>query len=323
MSIIESAELAAKRILVTGATGMIGANLTHQLVAIGSRPWAFVRRSSDLVRLAPLGDKVRYIVGDLRTAESIGAAVREVEPEVVSHLASSFFNPPVLGAAQHFETNVMGTIHLLDALKDRPGVRVVFAGSAAAYAGGTRLGEDARMEPSSMFGASKAASTILGQTYARLYGLEFVELRFFASFGPWERARRLVPHVILSALAREPVEITDGGQQRDFVYVSDTVDALVRAAVRPLKPGLLINVASGVGSPVRAIAERILDAMGNPVPLRVRARETRPDEIWEVSGDVSAASQHLGWRPRIGLEEGLRRSIAWFTENRGMAQLLP
>ena len=178
------------------------------------------------------------------------------------------------------------------------------------------------MEPPSVFGASKAAGTVLGQTYARVYGTEFVELRIFSSFGPWERPGRLVPYVILRALAGEPVEIGDGSQQRDFVYVSDTVDALVEAAIRPLEPGLVINLASGIGSPIRAVAEQILEAMDNPVPLRAKTCPTRPDEIWEISGNSSAAKRHLGWQPRIGLDEGLRRSIEWFKENRDIAQRL-
>ena len=95
----------------------------------------------------------------------------------------------------------MGTLHLLEALKGRPGVRFVFAGSAAAYAGGSQLVEEAPMAPSTIFGASKAACTILGRTYASLYNVEFVELRLFSAFGPWERPGRLVPYVILQALA--------------------------------------------------------------------------------------------------------------------------
>jgi UDP-glucose 4-epimerase len=317
------ATLAGKRVLVTGATGMIGANLMHHLVGLGNRPWAFARAGSDMMRLEPIRDDIAIVAGDLCDGASVAAAIRGIDPEVVFHLASSYFNPPTLSAAQHFDTNVMGTLHLLEALRDRKGVRVVFAGSAAIYRGGSRLSETDAMEPMSVFGASKAAGTILGRTYARLYGVEFIELRIFSSFGPWERARRLIPYVILRALAGEPVEIGDGAQQRDFVYVSDTLAALVEAAVRPLEAGLVINISSGVGSPIRAVAERILDAMGNPVPLHVKSRETRPDEIWEISGDATMAGRHLDWSARTGLDEGLRRSIAWFTENRELALRLP
>jgi UDP-glucose 4-epimerase len=317
------ATLARKRILVTGATGMIGANLMHHLVGLGSRPWAFTRPGSDMLRLESIRDDIAIVAGDLCNGEAVAAAIRKIDPEVVFHLASSYFNPPTLTAAQHFETNVMGTLHLLEALRGRKDVRVVFAGSAAIYRGGSRLSETDAMEPMSVFGASKAADTILGRTYARLYGVEFIELRIFSSFGPWERARRLIPYVILRALAGEPVEIGDGSQQRDFVYVSDTLSALVEAALRPLEAGLVINISSGVGSPIRAVAERILAAMGNPVPLRVKSCETRPDEIWEISGDATMAERHLGWRALTGLDEGLRRSIAWFTENRELAARLP
>ena len=80
-----------------------------------------------------------------------------------------------------------------------------------------------------------------------------------------------------------------------------------------------MNIASGVGSPICTIAEQILKIMGNPVPLRVNARPTRQDEIWEISGDASAARTHLGWQPTTGLEKGLHQAIAWFDENRDLA----
>jgi nucleoside-diphosphate-sugar epimerase len=281
-----------------------------------------MRPTSRTLRLDDIRDCAPVVAGDLRDAVSVCEAVREAAPDIVFHIASSFFNPPTLTAQDHFDSNVTGTLNLLEALKDRPGVRFVFTGSAAAYAGGKLMTEDTPLAPTTVFGASKAAGTIVGQTYARLYGVEFVELRLFQTYGPWDRASRLVPYVILRALSGKPVEIGNGAQQRDFVYVGDIVEALLEAAVRPLPPGLVLNIASGTGCPISAVAETILEAMGNPVPLRIGARETRPDEIWTISGDASAAERHLGWRPRTSLEDGLRKSIAWFTENRDVAKRL-
>jgi nucleoside-diphosphate-sugar epimerase len=298
---------------------MIGANLTHRLVSLGNRPTVLTRANSSQLRLESLGSNIQIATADLRDTEAVAAAVKASEPDIVFHLASSFFNPPTLTAQDHFDANVTGMLNLLEALKDRPGSRFIYTGSAAVYSGGPLMTEDTPMEPTTLFGASKAAGTIVGQTYARMYDIEYVELRVFQTFGPWDRARRLVPHVILQALAGEPVEIGAGTQQRDFVYIGDIVDALIEATLRPLSPGLILNIASGIGSPIRGVAEQILELMGNPVPLHINAQPTRPDEIWEISGDSTAAQTHLGWQPRTGLEDGLRKAIDWFVENRDVA----
>lgn len=307
------------RVLVTGGAGMIGANLVRRLIAHGCRPGLLVRASSSRLRLAGIEGAVDIVEADLTDASAVSEAVRAVRPDVVFHLASTFFNPPTLSAETHLRANALGTLALLEALKETPETRLVHTGSAAVTAGGARLREDAPIAPTTVFGAAKAAAAILGATYARVYGLGVVELRVFTPFGPWERPGRLIPYTILKALAGEPVDIGDGDIRRDYVYVDDAVEALLLAATRPVEPGSVINLASGVGRTVREVAERILAAMGDPVPLRVGARPTRPDEIREISGDTATAGRVLGWRARTGLDEGLGKAIAWFTDNRDVA----
>lgn len=318
-----------ERVLVTGGTGMIGANLVRRLIAMGTRPYVLVRDPARCHRLDAMRGCVEFLQGDIADAQSVNRAMHAAQPSLVFHLASSYFNPPTLSAADHMTINALGMLHLCDALNQGAGpesgtpVRIVAAGSCAVYAGGGGLREDAAVDPGSTFGLSKAAAGMIARFYARRHAIEIVELRLFTPFGPWESARRLIPDTILSALDGREVRIGHGAQQRDFVYMDDVVDALMLAAATPLaEPGLVVNIGSGVGRPIREVVDRILDLMGRPVACITGTRAPRADEIWEISADISAAAQHLAWRPKVSFDEGLRRTIEWFREHRMLAHLL-
>ena len=109
--------------------------------------------------------------------------------------------------------------NVLEALRKLPESRLVYTGTAAVYGEGTNLREDLPMRPTTIVGATKGAATMLMQTYSRVHGVNSVELRLFAPYGPWEHSRRLIPHVVLSALDRQDIPITEGIQQRDFVFI--------------------------------------------------------------------------------------------------------
>ena len=319
----------SERVLVTGGTGMVGANLLRRLVALGNRPFVLTRDPSRCPRLDEIRDRIECVQGDIADAAAVERSVAAARPRVVFHLASSYFNPPTLTAADHLSINAMGLLHLCEALMKLPRsahaerIRLVAAGSCAIYAGGSGLREDAPVNPGSIFGVSKAAAGVIARFYTRGPGIEAVELRLFTPFGPWESARRLIPDTILSALDGRAVRIGHGAQQRDFVYMDDVVEALVLAAGALLaEPWLAVNIGSGVGRPIRDVAARVLDLMGNPVEVTTGARPSRPDEIWEISADVDAAAQRLGWRPKVAFDEGLRRTIDWFRANRALAQSL-
>jgi len=311
-----------KRILLTGGTGMIGANLAHRLVADGHQLFLLIRESSNRVRLQSLEGWIQIFVADVLDAAAVRYAVQQAAPEVVYHLASTPFNPPTISARTHMQVIMMGTLNLLEALVGRPGVRVIYIGSAAEYGSGSQLREDSPLLPGTILGAAKAAASILMQTYARLHQMETVVLRLFTPYGRWEHPRRLMPHTILSALDGRDVQISQGKQRRDYCYIDDVVDALILTGTQPVPPGTVLNICSGQGVPIRDVVELTLELMGNPVRALVGALPTRPDEIWEMSGDITAAREVLGWEPRTGLENGLCKTIAWFTENRELVSRL-
>jgi nucleoside-diphosphate-sugar epimerase len=314
--------LSSKRILVTGASGMIGAHLVRRLVKLGNKPFVLLRGRNE-IRLHEVMSQVTRIHGDMSEPESIEQAIHTVSPEIVYHLASTYFNPPTLPAHTHVAVNLVGTQAIFESLREKPDVKIIYAGSAAVYQQGSGIRETAPLLPASIYGASKAACTVFTQAYARRYGMSICELRFFTPFGPWEKPGRLIPYIILKILSEEEIEIGEGSQQRDFLYIDDAIDALLLAGTKSLAPGLVLNVCSGVGRSIRSVAETIIDIMGRPARLKVGARSTRPDEIWEISGDYTAARNMLGWSPRIDFQEGLRRTIAWCADNKCVAQQLP
>ncbi len=315
-------EASQARVLVTGGTGMIGANLIHRLVADGYSVAALARPTASLLRLQRVQSQITIHPGDLTDAQGVKDVVAKVVPDVVFHLASTPFNPPTIPTEDHLQVNVHGIVNLLEAMRASPGTKLIFTGSANVYGDGENLAEDHALLPGNMLGATKACATILMQTYSRLYGLPTVELRLYTPYGPWERPGRLIPHVILSALRGEEIRMTSGVQQRDYLYIDDVLDAMLLAMRKPLTPGVVYNICSGRGVPIREIVVRLLRLMGDPVKVLLGAVPTRPDEIWKFSGDNSKARKHLDWTSRIELEEGLERTIQWVTANRELVAQL-
>lgn len=310
------------KVLLTGGTGMIGANLVHRLLAHGCELFVMARPESNRFRLHSVQSQIRILEGDITDHKAVQEIILKTKPEVVFHLASTSFNPEALSAEIHFHVNVLGTLYVLEAMKSLKNSRLVFTSSAAEYGDEEHLREDSCVRPGTILGASKAAATTLIKTFARLYGLKGVVLRLFTPYGPWELNRRLIPHTILSALQNKEVTLSEGRQKRDFIFMDDVVDALIAAATEPVEPGSLFNIGSGESTSVREIVERTLKLMGNPVKMRVGALPTRPDEMMQMSADISLAARQLGWKPQVNLEEGLRRTIRWFTEHHALASQL-
>lgn len=313
------------RAFVTGASGFLGAHLVRRLIAAGAEVAILVRDPQRMLRLQTLHMPLSNVwVGDVLDREQVQAALAEWQPEVVYHLAAAGVNPAASTPAEVVQSNVLGTLNVLEACRGLAIRRFVYAGSCAEYGSGRDLSEDRLPAPTNVYGASKAAAGLLVQTYGRTYGLPTVWLRPFMIYGPLERRSRLVIHTILTALSGEDVRMTGGEQERDFVYVEDVVEGFVRAAddTYPAAVGETINLSSGEGVPIREVVALILEIMGHPVKAVLGALPYREGEMWQQSGDNTRARRLLGWAPRVGLREGLERTIAWCRQNRDLAERL-
>ncbi len=309
--------------LVTGAGGFIGSYLVERLLREGAEVTASGRRagSGDAA-----GGALRWVTGDIREAGFVEELVRRSEPEVIFHLAAQSF--PVTAWREPENTcavNVVGTVNLLEAVR-RLGrrCRVVVAGSSAEYAPPSErvpIGEDARREPSGIYGMSKVLAEDAAAVLAERHGLEVVYVRPFFLIGPRKEGD------VCSDFARgvvrvergdaEVLEVGDTSVVRDFLDVRDGVEGMLAAAFKGTA-GVAYNICSGSGVSLREVLEIYLGLARVGVEVRVDEKRLRPlDEPWKV-GDP-ARLRALGWRARRALPETLAEILEYWRGREGRA----
>lgn len=301
-----------ERILITGATGFIGACLARALVAQGQDVHVTVRNESSLWRLAGLDRSYTAHLADLRDLAAVRRAVDAARPDIVYHLAAHGTLYRERNRAEIVSSNLLGTCNLLEALDGYEDCTLVQAGSSSEY--GHKSGamrEDDRLEPRTDYAVSKAAATLACQA-AAFQGRPATTVRVFSAYGPWEDPSRLVPYVMDCCLRGERPRVTSGRQPRDFIYVDDCVELLQVASHAPAARGQILHAASGRQHTVREIVETILDVCcGGRLAADYGGEPLRPDEPTNWVGSIERTTQLTGWRPRHDLRAGIERTWAW------------
>ena len=305
------------KVLVTGGGGFIGSNLVRRLLELGHDVRVLDNFSTGNRRnLVDVADEIEVVEGELRSYERVHNATRGVE--VVFHQGAlpsvprSVQDPLTTGAV-----NVEGTMNVLLAARDEGVRRVINASSSSVYGNSGTLPrvETQFPDPISPYAVSKLAGERYCVSFARVYGLETVTLRYFNVFGPNQdptsQYAAVVPRFIAAVDAGEPVPIYgDGEQSRDFTYVDNVVEANVLAADADDASGEVLNVATGTSRSVNALADTIGEVLGKPVEREYLAPRT--GDVRDSWADVEAAQRILGWEARIDLDEGLRLTAEAF-----------
>ena len=289
-------------VALTGASGFIGGALLRQLLAAGADVHAISRRP------APLrSEGERWWQADLCVPAALDGLLREVEPDVLFHLAGETSAARDLDLVQAtFTTNTVATVNLLSSVAaNAASTRVVLAGSMEEPTG---VGDFA----SSPYALSKAVAAAYARLFHDLYETRVVHLRVFMTYGPGQSAvGKLVPYVTLALLGGEPALLASGQRRVDWIYVDDVAGAFLAAGLAgPEADGQTFDVGSGELTSVRAVAEEIAAILGGG-ELLFGARPDRAREQ-ERAADPTAAESLSGWRATTALTDGLRRTVEWY-----------
>jgi UDP-glucose 4-epimerase len=305
------------RYLVTGGAGFIGSNTVDELVRRGHSVAVLDDLSSGKAEnLGGVKGKIELLQHSITDLDGLHEACRGVD--YVLHLGARTSVPrSVMDPLETNRVNVDGTLNVLVAARDAKVKRVVFAGSSSVYGETPTLPkrEDMPPAPISPYGVSKLVGEMYGQVFQRVYGLEFVSLRYFNVFGPrqnpgspYSGVLSLFNAAILNGT--QPTVYGDGEQSRDFTYVGNVVEANLLACEAKHAARLAINIGTGnryTLNQTLALLEKITGR-----PAKAKYAPPREGDIRDSQADITRARDELGYNPRIGFEEGLKQTWEWF-----------
>jgi NAD dependent epimerase/dehydratase len=315
---------------VTGADGFIGSHLTEKLVQRDAKVTALCLYNSFDHHgwLDDLPDETRgkltLVRGDIRDS----AFVRRLAEgqEVIFHLAALIAIPYSYAAAQSYaETNVLGTLNVLEAAREHGALRVVHTSTSEVY--GTALtmpiNESHPLQGQSPYSASKIGADMMAEAFARSFELPVAILRPFNTFGPRQSERAIIPTIIRQALdpSCNAIQTGDTSPLRDFTFVEDTAEAFLALGIAPnIQYGRPYNAGSGKAVSVKDIIDLVLEATHCQRPVVQDPKRMRPagSEVRALLADSRRLNEDTGWRPRIDLREGLERTVAWWRERLAM-----
>ncbi len=316
------------RVLVTGAGGFIGSHLVERLARDGHDVRAMVHYNALGLRgwldRLPAGvpQNVDIVAGDIRDELCVREASRE--RDVVFHLAALISIPySYVAPRSYIDTNVTGTLNVVQAARDLGVGRVVVTSTSEVYGTAVQvpISEDHRLHPQSPYAASKVGADQLALSYHRTFGTPVVVLRPFNTYGPRQSARAVIP-TIITQIAAGTKEIRLGALHptRDFNYVDDTVEAFLAAATSPDIVGEVVNAGSDFEISIGDTARLIAEVMDADIEIVTDEQRLRPDasEVERLWADNRRAQEQLGWTPGYGGRDGLRRGLqattAWFAD---------
>ena len=338
-------------VLVTGAAGFIGYHLARRLLELGNSVVGFDNLNSyydpslKRARIAQLeaiagatSIPFQLIEADIEDREAVEAAFQQHNPQKVVNLAAqagvrySIKNP-----AAYIQSNLVGFGHILEGCRHHGVEHLVYASSSSVYGGNSRMpfSEHHSVDhPVSLYAASKKANELMAHTYSHLYGLPTTGLRFFTVYGPWGRPDMALFLFTKAMLASEPIQVFNKGQMvRDFTYIDDIIESMVRLLDKPAGPDPAFDAANP--DPACSWAPYRVFNIGNsnPIPLMdyIEAVEQalgvtavkellpmQPGDVPATAADTSALEAWVHFKPNTPVKEGVARFVAWYRQFYGV-----
>lgn len=316
-----------KRILATGGAGFIGSHLVDRLLASGVKQITVIDDFNDFyepdvkranIRQHLSDSRYRLVEADIRDGATLEQALANTQFDCIVHLAARAGVRPSLAEPRLYnETNVNGTLNLLELARQHGIKQFVFGSSSSVYGINAKVPfseDDPIRQPISPYAATKAAGELLCHTYSHLYGIRCVCLRFFTVYGPRQR-----PDLAIHKFARlmsegKPIPVFgDGTTRRDYTYIDDIIDGVVAAINYDQSDYEVINLGESRTVELReliALLEKELDAHAI-----IDRQPPQPGDVPQTFADITRARKLLGYNPQTQIEEGLRRFVEWFRGN--------
>jgi dTDP-glucose 4,6-dehydratase len=310
------------KIFVTGGAGFIGSNFIRHLLGVGKGSsvvnYDKLTYAGNLANLDSVAEDptYRFTRGDICDPAAVEAAMRGCEA-VVHFAAESHVDRSIYEPSAAIETNVTGTFVLLQVARKLAVGRFVHVSTDEVYGdipAGAFADEGSRLQPSSPYSASKAASDLLVASYVRTYGFPAVITRSSNNYGPYQFPEKFLPLMITNALDDKPLPIYgDGKQQRDWLHVEDNCRGIL-AVLEKGRLGEVYNIGGWDIEENLHMARRLLRVMGKPETLLSHVKD-RPGHDRRYALRCEKMERELGWKPSISLEDGLRQTIDWYKTN--------
>jgi UDP-glucuronate 4-epimerase len=317
------------KVLVTGAAGFIGYHVARRLAetkrcdVLGidnlNDYYSVELKRARLAELAPL-DNFRFVQADFADTAAFDGIYTHFKPDYVVHLGAqagvrySMENP-----AAYLHSNLAGFLTVLECCRRTPPKHLVFASSSSVYGANARVPfreDDNTDQPISFYGATKKSNELMAHSYAHLYGLTATGLRFFNAYGPWGRPD-MSPTIFSKAITEgTPIKLFNRGKcQRDFTYIDDIVDGVVKVLLYPpaqptTPPFRVFNIGHSRPVEVLLFVRMLEQLLGRSAHIELLPAQ--PGDMLETCASIERLNNAVGFKPKVSLEEGLRHFIAWF-----------
>jgi UDP-glucose 4-epimerase len=299
--------LEQRRVLVTGATGFIGQHLCRKLVELGVTTYGLSRSATE----ATVPSGVIPIAADVTQRATVVEALEQVRPTHVLHLAAAGVTDPFLPIEQAVDVNVSGTEHVLEASHAAGVQRFVHVGTAYEYPA-----SQSERGPNNPYVASKMAAWLFWRAFIEKNPIDSVAVRLYHVYGP-QQLRGLIPAALQAAQRAEVFNMTRGEQWRDFIYITDVIEALRLTLNASHVCGKTYDIGTGVGVQVRTAVQRIFEQIGSQGRYVLGALDYRPHEEMELIAAPAAAQLDLKWQAQVQFEAGLAKTIAAYRRQTG------
>lgn len=323
-------EIKGKKVLVTGADGFIGSHLVERLMEEGCTVKAFCYYNSfnswgwlETLSKETLS-QIEVFTGDVRDPNGVRTAMKDVD--VVFHLAAliaipfSYHSPD-----SYIDTNVKGTLNIVQAAKDLSIERVLVTSTSEVYGTAQYIPIDEKhpRQPQSPYSASKIGADCIAESFYRSFNLPLTIVRPFNTYGPRQSARAVIPTIITQLLnGKDEIKLGDLRPTRDLLFVKDTADGFVQIAKSETLIGQDCNIATQSEISVKDLAQELINQINPAAKIITEDERMRPEnsEVFRLYGSKEKISEQTAWRQRFSLKEGLAQTIQWFRNPENLKQ---